>query len=123
MNPNFRTPAYRHVRFFMYSFLGLSAFVPVVHGLLVNGWHIQNQRMSLVYFLGLATLNFTGASIYAARIPERWHPRVFDICGSSHQIMHVLVVCGAFSHTIGLVKAFDYWHSRKSGVGGACASI
>lgn len=42
------------------------------------------------------------------------YPRRFDIYGSSHQIMHVLVVCDAFSHMIGLVKAFDYWQGLQS---------
>ena len=40
--------------------------------------------------------------------------------GSSHQIMHVLVICGAFSHTIGLVQAFDYWQGLLAREGGAC---
>ena len=87
----------------------------------MNGWQAQDQRMSISYFLGLAVLNFTGASIYAARVPERWYPRTFDLWGSSHQIMHVLVVCGAFSHTTGLVKAFDFWHARRGIESDLCA--
>lgn len=105
----------------VYSLLGLSAFVPVVHGIVLNGWEVQDQRMSISYFLGLAVLNFTGASIYAARIPERWYPRTFDILGSSHQIMHTLVVCGAFSHSTGLIKAFDFWHARREIERDVCA--
>lgn len=123
LTSNFRSPAYRLVRFGSYSLLGLSAFVPVVHGIVNNGWQVQNQRMSISYFLGLAILNFTGASIYASCIPERWHPHTFDILGSSHQIMHVLVVCGAISHTMGLIKAFDYWHAERGAHGDVCAAL
>lgn len=67
--------------------------------------------------MGLGLLNFTGAAIYAARIPERWYPGRFDVWGASHQIMHVLVVCGAVSHSVGLLKALDYWdHEKSTGV-------
>ena len=97
----------------MYSALGLSAFFPAAHGVILHGWDEQNQRMSLTYFGGLGLLNFTGAAIYAARIPERFFPGRFDVLGASHQIMHVLVMCGAVSHSVGLTKALDYWHRRK----------
>jgi adiponectin receptor len=107
----------------MYGVLGLSIFVPAIHGIMLHGWTLQNERMSLTYFMGLGILNGTGTAIYALRIPERWYPRRFDICGSSHQIMHVLVICGAFSHTVGLVKAFDYWQGLQELDGGACTRV
>jgi adiponectin receptor len=123
MRPVFRTPTYRPFRSLMYFILGLSIFIPAIHGILLHGVAVQNQRMSLVYFMGLGVLNGIGTAIYAARIPERWFPRRFDIWGNSHQIMHVLVVCGALSHTVGLVKAFEYWHGLDGGEGGACAGL
>ena len=99
------------MRSLMYGVLGLSTFIPAVHGVLLKGWEVQNERMSVSYFLGLGLLNGSGTMIYASRVPERWFPRVFDIYGSSHQIMHVLVICGAISHTLGLYKAFEYWNA------------
>ena len=119
MKPHFRTPTYRVMRSALFALLGLSAFVPVVHGIMLNGWEKQNRRMAITYFLGLGLLNGTGTVIYAARLPEKWYPRTFDIYGSSHQIMHVLVACGALSHAVGLVKAFDYWNTMK-GTGMVC---
>jgi len=113
MQPRFRTPSFRIMRSASFGVLGLSAFIPVVHGILRNGWELQNQRGSVEYFIGLGLLNATGTAIYAARIPERWYPRTFDIYGSSHQFMHVLVALGALSHATGLLRAFDYWNSRK----------
>ena len=97
-----------------FGLLGLSAFIPVVHGILRNGWQVQDQRGSVDYFVGLGLIQATGTAIYAARVPERWYPKRFDIYGSSHQWMHVLVTLGALSHAIGLTKAFDYWQSRKA---------
>ena len=111
------------MRFAMYSLLGLSAFIPVVHGVWLNGWHEQNRRMALQHFMGLGLLNFLGAATYAARIPERWYPRRFDIYGASHQIMHVLVIMGALSHTRGLLKALNYWQQKKGLDGDACADL
>jgi adiponectin receptor len=119
MRPIFRTPAYRPFRSAMYGLLGLSIFIPAIHGVITHGWAAQNARMSLAYFISLGLLNGTGTVIYAARIPERWYPRRFDIYGASHQILHVLVICGAFSHTIGLLKAFDYWQDLQGRDGGA----
>ena len=119
MKPQFRAPAYRAMRSASFAVLGLSAFVPVVHGILLNGWQLQNQRMSITYFLGLGLLNGTGTVIYAMRIPERWYPKTFDIYGSSHQIMHILVACGALSHATGLLRALDYWNTQRR-IGLAC---
>lgn len=115
----FRTPTGRKIRFLLYTALGVSAFVPVVHGIRLHGWAAQNRKMSISYFCGLGVLNFTGAAIYAARIPERWYPGRFDVWGASHQIMHVLVMCGAVSHSLGLVRALEYWVGLKA-VGKTC---
>ena len=112
LRPKFRKPAYRRMRFYMYVLLGVSAFLPVLQGLQLHGFGELNRRMSLTNFVGLGLLNFCGAAIYAARIPERWSPRRFDAWGSSHQIMHVLVVCGALSHERGLLKAVEYWSGK-----------
>jgi adiponectin receptor len=63
----------------MYTLPGLSTFFSVAHVALVYGLEELNERASLTYFTGLSVLNFTGAAIYAARIPERWHQKRFDI--------------------------------------------
>ena len=104
----------------MYSLLGASAFIPIAHGVFDNGWELQNQRQAISYFTQLGVLNFTGAAIYAIRIPERWFPRRLDIWGSSHQIMHVLVMCGTLRYSIGLVRVFGYWNSGSRVGNGAC---
>ena len=119
MKPRFRTPAFRALRSASFAVLGLSAFIPVVHGIIIHGWELQNQRMSITYFIGLGLLNGAGTAIYAMRIPERWSPKTFDIYGSSHQIMHVLVAVGALSYATGLLRAFDYWNVLKE-MGESC---
>lgn len=100
----------------MYTLLGLSAFFSVIHGLVLYGLENLNERMSLSYFTGLALLNFAGAAIYAARIPERWYPKRFDLWGSSHQLMHVLLVLGAISQERGLLRAMQWWSEEDRGL-------
>lgn len=111
LQPRFRQPTYRRVRFYMYSLLGLSCFIPIVHGILKTDYQTLDDTMSVSHFFGLGIVQFTGAAIYAARIPERFFPETFDILGNSHQIMHVLVVIGAMIFEKGLLKALARWNS------------
>ncbi|KAH6668746.1 hypothetical protein B0J14DRAFT_546884 [Halenospora varia] len=89
----------------MYGFSGFSIFVPAIYDVMLHNWMLQNERISLAYVMELGVLK--GTAIDTLRIPERWYPRRFDSYGASNQIMHVLVICGALLHTVGLVKAFD----------------
>ena len=113
MKPQFRSPTYRAMRSASFAVLGLSAFIPVGRDILLNEWQTENQTMSIAYFLGLGLSNGAGTVIFAMLIPKRWYPKTFDIYGSSHQVMHVLVACGALSHATDLLRALDYWNTRK----------
>lgn len=119
LRPKFRKPSYRTARFLMYVFLGSSLFAPCVHGLYLYDWELLNDRMSLDHFLGLAIINFSGAAIYAARVPERWFPKRFDLIGQSHNLMHVLVFAGAVARLRGLLLTLDYWE-RQAVAGQTC---
>ncbi|KAI1858429.1 uncharacterized protein JN550_012639 [Neoarthrinium moseri] len=111
LQPKFRKPTYRTARFLMYVFLGSSLFAPCIHGLLRFGGAIE-EMMGLKSFLGLAAINFTGAAVYAARIPERWYPATFDLLGQSHNWMHVLVFTGAVVRLQGLLAVTESWQSQ-----------
>ncbi|KAF2653202.1 Hly-III related protein [Lophiostoma macrostomum CBS 122681] len=122
-HPMFRTPAGRQVRVLLYVLLGASSFVPIVRGVRSHGYSEYNRRMGLSYFIGLGVFHATGAAIYGARVPERFWPKRFDILGSSHQIMHLLVVCGALCYSIGLMKAFIYWNGMREDGTDICKMI
>lgn len=117
LQPEFRKPAYRTARFLLYCFLGASLFAPVAHGLLRFGSAELSAGMGLGSFLGLALVNFTGAAVYAARIPERWFPGTFDLLGQSHNWMHVLVFAGALVRLQGLLEVTAHWrlHTEQYG--------
>ncbi len=95
--PVFQTAKYRAVRGLAFAGMGLSGIIPGAHALM-NFYQEPYCLQTLVYELGMAFFYLVGAAIYVTRIPERWRPGLFDIAGQSHQIFHVLVVAGAFTH-------------------------
>ncbi|KAK6592091.1 hemolysin III family channel protein [Botrytis cinerea] len=111
LHPKFRHSAFRPYRAIMYSCLGLSSITFVIHGLILYGYDTQNWRMSLDWMGIMAGFNLFGAFAYAARIPEKWFPRRHDILGSSHQILHFMVIFAGLAHMAGLLRAFDHIHS------------
>lgn len=113
--PQFRTPKWRPFRAAMFVGMGLSAIFPVLHGLQIYGPGLMTRKIGLGWMLLQGGLYILGAGIYAARVPERLRPGRFDIVGHSHQIFHVLVVCAAVAHLMGLLRAFDYRHSIAEG--------
>jgi adiponectin receptor len=113
LRPKFRQPSYRTMRFLMYLFLGASLFMPIVHGLVKFGWERLDEMTGLESFFGLGVINFSGSAVYAARIPERWFPRKFDLLGHSHNWMHVLVLLGALVRLSGLLAVVEWWQQRS----------
>ncbi|KAF2859884.1 HlyIII-domain-containing protein [Piedraia hortae CBS 480.64] len=109
----FRTPEWRSFRAKTYVCLGISAVVPVIHGLSKYGFAKLEKQIGLSWLVLQGVLYLAGATIYAARIPERFHPGRFDLFGSSHQIFHLLVLLAATSHFMGLIKAFDHEHGYR----------
>lgn len=91
----------------MFAGMGLSAIVPVLHGLTLYGYAAMCDTMSLWWLIAHGVMYLVGAGLYAARVPERWAPGRFDIWGSSHQVFHVLVLAAAGTHFWGLVRAFQ----------------
>jgi adiponectin receptor len=96
----------------MFISMGLSAVIPVIHGISIFGFSRLSQTMALPYVLIQGAFYIFGAGLYAARFPERMRPGHFDIWGSSHQIFHVCVLIACGVHMVGLVRAFDYRHGN-----------
>eukprot|EP00250_Pteridium_aquilinum_P015574 c22651_g1_i2 orf=94-1233(-) len=95
--PVFQNPEYRKVRAALFFGMGVSGIAPVVHKLIL----LHNEPEALyttAYEVAMGVFYGLGALVYASRIPERWKPGRFDIAGHSHQLFHVLVVAGAYTH-------------------------
>ncbi|KAF2235491.1 HlyIII-domain-containing protein [Viridothelium virens] len=138
INSEFRKPKWRPFRAAMFVGMGLSAIFPVLHGLRLYGVRRLDETMGLSWVVLQGFLYVLGAGIYAVRnipirmrtddltsvqlrVPERWRPGQFDIWGSSHQIFHIMVLCAAAAHLMGLLRAFDHRHSL--GLNADAASI
>ncbi|RPB12403.1 Hly-III related protein, partial [Morchella conica CCBAS932] len=100
-----RAPAMRSFRATMFTLLGLSAVMPVMHSC---WWPSVGGRCEVVPLGGVAGLNLIGALAYATRSPERWFKTRFDIWGASHQVLHVAVVLAGLAHLKGLIEAFEH---------------
>lgn len=68
LHPAFRRPKYRPYRAAMYSGLGLSFIIPIIHGLILFGWETQMWRMSLDWMALMTAFNLTGGVLYALRV-------------------------------------------------------
>ncbi|KAK4227456.1 hemolysin-III related-domain-containing protein [Podospora fimiseda] len=110
---HFRTPAWRPYRALMFVGLGLSGVLPIFHALAtLYTFKELNERMGLSWVILQGALYIFGAFLYAARWPERQFPRTFDLLGSSHQLFHILILFAAAAHLYGMIKAFDFHHSK-----------
>jgi len=108
--PEFRHPNSRLARTLTYFALGFTAFLPAIHLAHVDEQALY-QRTMLASYRNLTILNSLGGLLYLTRIPERFCRNTFDIYGSSHQIMHVMVVWGALLYQAGLFTTRQRWRN------------
>ncbi|XP_073274002.1 heptahelical transmembrane protein 4 [Primulina huaijiensis] len=95
--PVFQNPEYRKFRALLFLAMGLSGVAPILHKLILF-WNHPVALHTTGYEILMGSLYGLGALVYATRVPERWMPGKFDIAGHSHQLFHVLVVAGAYTH-------------------------
>ncbi|KAH7427524.1 hypothetical protein KP509_10G047900 [Ceratopteris richardii] len=95
--PVFQNPEYRNVRAALFFGMGVSGVAPVMHKLILF-WDEPEALYTTLYEVAMGLFYGMGALVYAMRVPERWKPGRFDIAGHSHQLFHILVVAGAYTH-------------------------
>ncbi|KAK2965540.1 hypothetical protein RJ640_030589 [Escallonia rubra] len=95
--PVFEKPEFRTVRASLFFGMGLSGVAPILHKQILF-WHQPEALHTTGYEVLMGAFYGIGALVYAMRVPERWMPGKFDIAGHSHQLFHVLVVAGAYTH-------------------------
>lgn len=95
--PVFDRSEYRNIRTGLFLGMGLSGAGPILHKLILF-WNQPEAVHTTGYEILMGTFYGIGSLIYATRIPERWMPGKFDIAGHSHNLFHVLVVAGAYTH-------------------------
>ncbi|TKY74967.1 Heptahelical transmembrane protein 4 [Spatholobus suberectus] len=95
--PFFQKSEFRKYRASLFFLMGFSGVAPIIHKLILHK-HQPEALQTTGYEILMGVLYGLGALIYVTRIPERWMPGKFDIAGHSHQLFHVLVVAGAYTH-------------------------
>lgn len=82
--------------------LGGVLIFPMFHLAHLHSWTHPEFTSSLMWMVSSLLFYAIGGIIYAVKAPECCRPGKYDIFCSSHQIMHLLVICGAVTHYIGL---------------------
>lgn len=95
--PVFQKPEFRSLRAGLFFGMGMSGVAPILHKLVLY-WKQPEALHTTGYEVLMGVFYGVGALVYALRVPERWMPGKFDIAGHSHQLFHVLVVAGAYTH-------------------------
>lgn len=95
--PVFQKPEYRSLRAGLFFGMDISGVAPILHKLVLY-WNQPEALHTTSYEVLMGVFYGVGALVYALRVPERWMPGKFDIAGHSHNLFHVLVVAGAYTH-------------------------
>ncbi|CAK9865728.1 unnamed protein product [Sphagnum jensenii] len=96
--PVFETTKYRTFRACLFFGMGISGVIPCIHKLFLYQDIEPILYQTLFMEIAMGIFYGLGALVYATRIPERWKPGMFDILGNSHQLFHLLVIAGAYTH-------------------------
>ena len=106
---DFNSPKRRTLRGIIFIIFGLCAGIPVLHmaffGNYIRGY-VKGVKLLFWYIGGVSYV--AGALLYIMRFPEKKFPGKFDYFGASHQLFHVLVFVGAFTHFLGSLDAYYY---------------
>jgi adiponectin receptor len=130
--PKFRTLRWRTLRVVAFFLFGLSAFIPLLHGVGLYGSHYMFEYMGMKWYLIELSLYASGTLIFAVslqarylthlsdmwteqqsqlRPPERFAPGKFDTLGTSHQVFHVLILLAMWINCLALTKSFKSVHT------------
>jgi len=91
----FRTPAWRSYRAGMFVGMGLSAVVPILHGIGIYGVEEMQDRVGMAWMLLEGFLYILGAGLYAVSYPFTWY------------IFQILTFTGSLARKI---MARSIWH-------------
>ncbi|KAF2452491.1 hemolysin-III related-domain-containing protein [Lineolata rhizophorae] len=109
-HPTFNRFDMAWARVCFYVSLSATGFLPVFQLILTRGlpwalyFYAPVAKSILVYL--------TGAILYAAKVPEKWFPGMFDYVGGSHNLWHLAVLGGILFHYLAMQDFFAQAFSR-----------
>ncbi|PSN65641.1 HlyIII-domain-containing protein [Corynespora cassiicola Philippines] len=106
-SPKFRHPDLAFLRVLVFSLLGIVGVLPMAQIGRAKGWDAA-WALYRPLWIKVITPVFSGAWIYAGKVPERWWPGVFDFAGHSHNVWHIAVlmtIWGGYSVSLEVLGA------------------
>lgn len=103
-HPTFNRADMAWLRVVFYVSLACTGFVPF--GQLAYTRGIEWAQYFYAPITKSMVVYFTGACLYAFKIPERWFPGCFDYVGCSHNIWHFAVLGGIVFHYTAMQAMF-----------------
>jgi len=103
-HPTFNRADMAWARVGFYVTLASTGFMPVVQIMATRG-----PSWALFFYAPIfksIAVYFTGALLYAMKLPEKWFPGMFDYVGGSHNIWHVAVLGGILFHYLAMQEFF-----------------
>lgn len=111
-HPYFNTARLAWMRVAFFVGLALTGFIPIVQLTIERSFA---ETMHFYAPIGKSVFVYlAGAILYAAEVPERWCPGMFDYVGGSHQIWHFAVLGGILFHYLAMHHFFSEAFKRAS---------
>lgn len=117
-HPTFNRIDMAWARVAFYVTLALTGFVPFFQLSWTRGMQWTTQFYTPI--LKSVGVYFLGAILYAAKVPERWCPGMFDYLGGSHNIWHLAVLGGILFHYLAMQEFFA--QAFLMAEGGSCST-
>lgn len=104
----FQDPEFRTTRTFVFIAFGVVSASPMIHSGLIHQFS-NHEFVADAKFLAVACIFYlSGGIFFASRFPESKAPGKFDTVCSSHQLLHICVLIGAFLHWYGSYLSLVY---------------
>ncbi|PSK34993.1 hypothetical protein B9Z65_1576 [Elsinoe australis] len=114
LHAKYQSHEYRNMRVAAFTALGMSAFVPIIHGMLLYDMAEFAARSGLYWYVAEGVVVAVAVLLFVTKFPESWRPGSFDIYGSSHQWFHILTVGTVLLHLRGLWAGYDHnYHEQR----------
>lgn len=94
-----------YLRLSLFIGLGFFAFIPIPHALYIYG---EAALPFIQKILISGSIYILGSIIYAKKYPESLFPGKFDSIFASHNIWHIFVMAGAFTHFLGMLSGQEW---------------
>lgn len=111
-HPTFNRADMSWARVGFYVSLAMTGFLPIAQLTYERGW--AETAYFYAPILKSVLVYFTGAVLYAAKVPERFLPGWFDYAGGSHNIWHFAVLGGILYHYVAMQSFFGEAYRRAS---------